>query len=234
MKKKIMIQWFEQGSIAIPKLLMIHYQKMGLSEIEFMVLLHVHTFLESGKTFPTPDEIADRMTISSVQCMEVLRTLVQNGFLMIEGSQKDGALCESYSLQPLWEKILQLLMNETISEELEMQQQLENSLYSIFEQEFGRPLSPFECETLTMWQDQDHHTPVIIQTALREAVLSGKLNFRYIDRILFEWKKNGIKTVEQAQQYGQKFRANQTRNSAPMRQETKYTGKVPFYNWLEQ
>ncbi|GAA3327383.1 hypothetical protein GCM10020331_067100 [Ectobacillus funiculus] len=56
-----------------------------------------------------------------------------------------------------------------------------------------------------MWQDQDHHTPVIIQTALREAVLSGKLNFRYIDRILFEWKKKtGSKTVEQAQQYGQK------------------------------
>lgn len=234
MKKKVMIQWFEQGSIAIPKLLMIHYRKMGLNEIEFMVLLHVHTFLESGKTFPTPDEIADRMTISSVQCMEVLRTLVQNGFLMIEGSQKDGALCESYSLQPLWEKILQLLMNETISEELEMQQQLESSLYSIFEKEFGRPLSPFECETLTMWQDQDHHTPIIIQTALREAVLSGKLNFRYIDRILFEWKKNGIKTVEQAQQYGQKFRANQARNSTQSRQETKYTGKVPFYNWLEQ
>ena len=46
MKKKMMLQWFEQGSIAIPKLLMMHYKKLGLNETEFMVVLHVHTFLE--------------------------------------------------------------------------------------------------------------------------------------------------------------------------------------------
>ncbi len=64
--------------------------------------------------------------------------------------------------------------------------------------------------------------------------MSGKLNFRYIDRILFEWKKNGIKTVDQAQEQGRKFRANQQRSHQITKQETKYTGKVPFYNWLEQ
>ncbi len=30
MKKKMMLHWFEQGSIAIPKLLMMHYKKIGL------------------------------------------------------------------------------------------------------------------------------------------------------------------------------------------------------------
>ncbi len=85
------------------------------------------------------------------------------------------------------------------------------NLYTVFEKEFGRPLSPFECETLGMWEDQDQHHPNLIQAALREAVMSGKLNFRYIDRILFEWKKNGIKTVDQAQNQGRKFRANQQR-----------------------
>jgi DNA replication protein len=234
MKKKIMLEWFEQGSIAIPKLLMMHYKKLGLDELEFMVILHVHTFLESGNSFPTPDEIAARMTITPVRCVETLRTLMQRGFLTIEGHKKNGeVMCESYSLQPLWEKMLQLLMNETIEEEREKEKDLQSSLYTIFEKEFGRPLSPFECETLMMWQDQDGHETVLIQAALREAVMSGKLNFRYIDRILFEWKKNGVKTVEQAQNHGKKFRPHQTKKSLP-RQEVKYTGKVPFYNWLEQ
>ncbi len=58
--------------------------------------------------------------------------------------------------------------------------------------------------------------------------MSGKLNFRYIDRILFEWKKNGIKTVDQAQNQGRKFRANQQRTQQTTKQETKFTGKVPF------
>lgn len=50
-------------------------------------------------------------------------------------------------------------------------------------------------------------------------------NFRYIDRILFEWKKNGIKTVDQAQNQGRKFRANQQRTQQTTKQETKFTEK---------
>jgi DNA replication protein len=235
MKKKIMIEWFEQGSIAIPKLLMINYKKLGLNELEFMIILHVHTFLECGNSFPTPDEIANRMTITPAKCMDILRSLLQRGFLTIEGNKKEASMIyESYSLQPLWEKMLQLLLKEELEEEQIGMQEMQTSLYSIFEKEFGRPLSPFECETLAMWQDQDDHDPMLIQTALREAVMSGKLNFRYIDRILFEWKKNGIKTVEQAQNYGKKFRPHQNKSNVTPRQEVKYTGKIPFYNWLEQ
>ena len=33
----------------------------------------------------------------------------------------------------------------------------------IFEQEFGRPLSPLECETLAMWLDQDDHNPLSLK-----------------------------------------------------------------------
>ncbi|EJS61594.1 DNA replication protein DnaD [Bacillus cereus] len=235
MKKKMMLHWFEQGSIAIPKLLMMHYKKLGLNETEFMVVLHVHTFLESGNSFPTPSEISERMTITEMKCMEVIQALIQKGFLSLEGGQRSEAMmCESYSLQPLWEKILHFLMDESIEEEQKEKKQLQVNLYTVFEKEFGRPLSPFECETLGMWEDQDQHHPNLIQAALREAVMSGKLNFRYIDRILFEWKKNGIKTVDQAQNQGQKFRANQQRAQQMTKQETKFTGKVPFYNWLEQ
>lgn len=234
MKHNIMVEWMEQGSIAIPKLLMNHYKNIGLNEMEFMVVLHVHTFLESGKSFPTPDEIASRMTITSQQCMNILRTLIQRGYMIIEANKKDDEiLSEAYSLQPLWEKMLQLLLHESTEQEQEKMEQLQSSLYTIFEKELGRPLSPFECETLMMWQDQDEHSANIIQAALREAVMSGKLNFRYIDRILFEWKKNGVRSVEDAQEYGRKFRLHQKTTSSP-KQDTKYTGKIPFYNWLEQ
>lgn len=174
MKKKMMLQWFEQGSIAIPKLLMMHYKKLGLNETEFMVVLHVHTFLESGNSFPTPSEISERMTITEMKCMEVIQTLIQKGFLSLEGGQKSEAMmCESYSLQPLWEKILHFFMNESIEDEQKEIKQLQVNLYTVFEKEFGRPLSPFECETLGMWEDQDQHHPNLIQAALREAVMSG-------------------------------------------------------------
>jgi DNA replication protein len=108
----------------------------------------------------------------------------------------------------------------------------ETDLYTCFEKEFGRPLSPFECETLGMWMDDDHHDPVIIKAGLKEAVMSGKLNFRYIDRILFEWKKNGINTIEQAKNQGRKFRQKQSLK--PNVKDESQHSSVPFYNWLEQ
>lgn len=82
----------------------------------------------------------------------------------------------------------------------------EGELYQQFEQEFARPLSPIEAETLSMWLDEDKHSAELISAALREAVVSGKLNFRYIDRILFEWKRNSIKTVEEAKAHSERFR----------------------------
>ena len=90
--------------------------------------------------------------------------------------------------------------------------------------------NPFECESLSMWIDNDHHDPVIIKSALREAVISGKLNFRYIDRILFDWKRNGIKTIEQAKSHGRNVRQHQKQKS---KVENVQKQALPFYNWLE-
>lgn len=80
------------------------------------------------------------------------------------------------------------------------------NLYSIFEQEFARPLSPMEYETITGWIERDRYPEPLIVLALKEAVFAGKVNFRYIDRILLEWQRNSIRTVEQAKAYAQRFR----------------------------
>jgi DNA replication protein len=233
MDKEKFIEWMEQGTVSIPKLLMTNYAKLGLNETELMTLLHIHMALEGGNTFPTPEEISSQMSISTGMCMEVLRSLLQRGFLAIEQQNQASFITERYTLKPLWETLVHALFKESQQDKQEQQVQIEVNLYTIFEKEFGRPLSPFECETLTMWQDQDHHDPTIIKAALREAVMSGKLNFRYIDRILFEWKKNGIKTIEQARSYGQKFRQHQqtkkSTNEQPLQNST-----IPFFNWLEQ
>ncbi|MCH1624710.1 DnaD domain-containing protein [Fredinandcohnia quinoae] len=234
MSNEKLIDWLEQGNISIPKLLMISYKQLNINEEEMMLLLHILTFIESGNRFPTPIEIASRMTFTETKCTDLLRQLIQRGFLEInEESDENHIIHEKYSLRPLWDKMLQMLYQQNMNEKIQKEQQLEIDLYSIFEQEFGRPLSPFECESLSMWIDQDHHDPIIIKAALREAVISGKMNFRYIDRILFEWKKNGIRTIEQAQSHSKKFRQSQQKQRNNENQPDRYKQTIPFYNWLE-
>lgn len=235
MKKADMLDWLKEGNITIPAVLLTQYKEMKLSEQELALLLHVFYFSEKGNEFPTPTELAARMTISAFECTDLLRALIQRGFISIsDGDSTDGIRYEKYSLEPLWEKLFDQFMLRRKKEKELLVNQEETDLYTTFEKEFGRPLSPFECETLAMWMDDDHHDPIIIKAALREAVISGKLNFRYIDRILFEWKKNGIKTIEQAKSYGRKFRQHQNPQKSGKAETKVSANPVPFYNWLEQ
>ena len=62
----------------------------------------------------------------------------------------------------------------------------------MFESEFGRTLSSFEYELINKWIENgiDENT---IKEALKEAILNGVRNFKYIDKIIYEWSKNGVK-----------------------------------------
>lgn len=232
MSKTNLLKWIKEGQITLPITLVTQYKNMKLDENELVLLLQIIANIEKGNEFPTPVELSSTMTISASDCSDILRKLVQKGFIeIIEGSTNEGIRFEKYSLDKLWEKLVDHFLFNEKRKEAVIQKQDESDVYTCFEQEFGRPLSPYECESLAMWLDDDQHEPVIIKAALREAVMSGKLNFRYIDRILFEWKKNGIKTIEQARSYGRKFRQYKKgkNNDKPHNKDA-----LPFYNWLEQ
>ena len=107
----------------------------------------------------------------------------------------------------------------------------EGRLFQRFEEEFGRPITPMELEMISMWLDEDKHSPMMIEAALREAVISAKLSFRYIDRILRDWKKNGIRTLEEAKEHGERIR-NRRLRSYESKNEQRKRMQQPQYDWL--
>ncbi len=207
----------------MPTRLLTNYKSLGLDEKDVMLLLQIYRFIFDENEFPTPAELTSFLTIDEQECSTILRKLIQKGFLAIEQTKNEqNQWSELYSLDPLWEKIFSTVKPET--------EQEDGSIFILFEQEFGRPLSPFEIETINVWLDEDELAPSLIKAALRESVLMGKLNFKYIDRILRDWKKKGIKTVEQAREATKSFHNKQTsKPTAP----TKKRDTSFYYNWLE-
>ncbi|RYL93315.1 DnaD domain-containing protein [Sporolactobacillus sp. Y61] len=230
MDTKFMLHLMTDSSVSIPSLLIKHYHDIGLNEQECMLLIQVHSFIIKGDDFPTFTDLSRRMTLDETACADMLRTLVQRGFLSIVQKTENDVYSEAYSLTPLWEKLLQYAVRQESKAAL---QGNEEALYTLFENEFSRPLSPIECETLAMWIDEDHQSPAMIKAALREAVVSGKLNFRYIDRILFEWKKNGIKTLDQAKEHGDQIRHLQQSHHANKGSVRGKAPQKPAYDWLD-
>jgi len=221
MTKPVPYQKILIDQIHIPKKLLTNYKSLGLNETEVLVVLHLLRYLSGNNDFPTPKEIASYMTIDEKECANILGKLIQKGLLAIKQHENEQhQLSEAYSLDPLLEKLYA---------KKESNEEQEGTIFILFEQEFGRPLSPFEIETINVWLDEDKIAPALIKAGLRESVLMGKLNFKYIDRILREWKKKGIHTVEQARNASKNFHQKQgMQEEKPKKRDTSF-----YFNWLE-
>ena len=86
-------------------------------------------------------------------------------------------------------------MQSTLSRNKDIEEEIDGSIFTIFENELGRTLSPMEFEQIKDWKTTYKNEELII-AALKESVLSGVSSFRYIDKILDDWNRKGYKTKE--------------------------------------
>ena len=56
-------------------------------------------------------------------------------------------------------------------------------------------------EVINKWD----YDPKVIELAIRESILNNAKTIKYMDRVLFNWEQNGIKTEEDAKRYIEEF-----------------------------
>lgn len=207
----------QSGSISVPYHLLRCYRQLKLNDTEVMLLIHLIGFKQQEmKDFPTIEELQERMGTAPELVIKSLQRLLKDGFISIdeEVNPETNVQYERYNLTGLWEKMAVFVTEEIRAERQRLRQSSaltdsdQPNLFNIFEKEFGRPLSPMECETIAGWIDQDHYPEELILLALKEAVFAGKVHFRYVDRILLEWSRNRVRSIEDAKAYTQKFRSS--------------------------
>ena len=215
----------QEGGIVVPALLLRTYRRLGLSDTEAMLLLQLAAFRQTElNEFPTLEQIAERMGLSAYDAGRHVRRLLQEGFLAIDENVDpvSGIRSESYRWTGWLSKAAELAATGHARPRQEQadargsaapaqgfaaaQEGGGPNLFAVFEQEFGRPLSPMELETISAWLDRDRYPEELVRFALKEAVFAGKLHFRYIDRILLEWSRNRVTNAEEAKARAQQFR----------------------------
>lgn len=90
------------------------------------------------------------------------------------------------------------------------------NIYDIIQLEFGRPLSPMEIEVINTWD----YPLEILKEAVKEAVLSATFSIKYVDRIIFNWKKANVKTLNDVKQYIKKFHEKKEKKSSLIASES--------------
>lgn len=198
----------EWDYVTVPYMLFRKYRELGLSDRELLVILQIMAYQQVEKRFPSLQELENRMELARDQIAIILQKLFVNQ--MIQQSE------ERISIRPLLEKMVGIVDNTEVLV----------SVFTRFEEEFGRLLSPLEYEQITRWLDEDNYPEWLIIEALRESVLAGVFNFRYVDTILREWEKAHITTEAQLAEHRQqhfrqtKKRPNQAGNRQPSGGET--------------
>jgi DNA replication protein len=77
-------------------------------------------------------------------------------------------------------------------------------VFSSFEKEYARTLSPTEYELINEWLKI--YSEEMINLALKEAVYNGVSNLKYIDKILYNWGKKGLTTKEKIENDSVKYK----------------------------
>ncbi|MGL4695218.1 DnaD domain protein [Enterococcus larvae] len=106
------------------------------------------------------------------------------------------------------------------------------NVFQEIEKNFGRPLSPIEIETVGSWQSDDHYPDELVLVALHEAVLNQAYSLKYMDRILLNWERKGIKSKQQAFDVIKKRREASVQKDE-WEHDDEPLPKVTLHNWLD-
>ncbi|KRK46551.1 DnaD domain protein [Dellaglioa algida] len=232
---QFMSQFLEAGETHISNLILQNYRKIGLTSDELIFLIHLLSFNQAGNKFPDTNQIASQMGVTTQETYTLLQKLIEKKIISIKTiDDPNGYSTDQFNFNALYEKLNNL--NQRTQEKVEVieKNNSRKDVYEKIEVEFGRPLSPMELESISMWIDQDHYKPELILMALKEAILNQAYSLKYMDRILLNWEKKHIKTsqdVKKDKEKRQQRNFSNDVNSNDISKKTNDKPEIPLYHW---
>lgn len=182
MKSDKLLDLIKSNNLVIPGYLFANYRKFKLTEKHLIFLSYIISSDMLFDAYLFSKDLGWEIT----EVMTIISELSEMKFIDLGVKKENGKMSEYIDLSNFYQKIL----FEVIDDEKE--EDIPSKVYNIIESEFGRTLSPIENETIAGWLNAGIDES-LIKAALKEAVLNGVSNLKYIDKILFEWSKKGYK-----------------------------------------
>lgn len=179
--------------ILVPRSLFLNYKKIGISSDELVFLI----YLINNESGFNPKKIGEDIGMSLSEVMGCMESLSSKGFIKVEIKKNGNVRNEYVSFDGLYDKLSYLFMSR--------EEEKKTSIYDVFESEFGRTISPMEYQIIGAWLDNGTSEETIL-LALKEATYNGVSNLRYIDKILSEWSKKGIKNASDVEKSRSNFK----------------------------
>ncbi len=191
MKSSKLIEIFKQGNMVIPLYLLQHFKDLKLKLEEFIFLMYLYNLGDNFVFDPT--KFGNDLNMSLVEVMSFIEALTDKKFIRVESKKNDKGIMEEFLIMDDFYSKLTLITIDEVNKEIN--DASKSDIFEVIQKEFGRTISPIEYEIIKAWIESGINESVI-KEAVKEATFNGVSNLRYIDKILYEWGKLGVKTVE--------------------------------------
>ena len=194
------ISLLQDRPIVVPKILFNNYIKLNISEEELIVIMLIISL--GNKIEYNPDVFVKELNYDRHRVMKIINNLKEKNLLELEMIKNGRVTSEYISLSLLYDKLLNMVIDRK-----EDSVKLDTSIFSVFEEELGRTLSPMEYAKIKEWGKRVKNEE-LIKAALNEAVMNGVSSFRYIETILDGWVRKGYKNKEDIIKDRENYRKN--------------------------
>lgn len=202
---------FKSGNLVLPSELLLNYNRLFSSSDDFLVWQFFYLQNTTALGELSPSQIAEKIGKQVTEVNQAISRLTDKGLLQYRTIELNGEIEVIFDATLALERLDQLFGKQETSQVQSVPNDLK-SLVETFQQELGRLLSPFEIEDLEKSLREDGTSADLIKEALREAVLNGKPNWKYIQAILRNWRHEGIKSVAQVEAKRQEREATNPQN----------------------
>jgi len=159
--------------------------KHDLTVPEFLVLVYFDNDYDSVFNL---NKVVKATCLKEEAVLEAFDSLINKGIISLNTVKNDnGKIFDQVSLENLYNDI----KNDKKEEEKKKSQE---AFLDTFQKQFGHNLSSMDYEIIKAWLD-DGFSEELILGALQEAIYKKVYSLKYIDKILFAWKKKGFKTM---------------------------------------
>ena len=189
---------YRTGNLVLPTELVFHFHEIFDNSDDFLVWQFFYLQNTTSLEEISPVQIAESIGKSVAEVNRSMSNLTEKGLLQYKTIALNGEIEAVFDTLPALERLDEIVENHSSVAQAVSQNVLKD-LVETFQQELGRLLTPFEIEDLTKTIQDDKTSPELVTAALREAVFNGKANWKYIQAILRNWRREGITTVAQVE-----------------------------------
>lgn len=174
----------KEGMIDFGSNLLDNYAKLGLNEVECLIIYKLYIISKSNTKLLDLNELSKKMSLDTDSLSSNITSLVNKGFIELKADETEEGFREEFSIDLAIKELAYYLENGDKIQIIDETGEKVKTTTTELEKILSKPLSFFEIQVVSKWFYEYKYDYSLIQSELKKLASSKYPNINLIDRNL--------------------------------------------------